>query len=372
MNKLIMSLLLFFFYSNYSMAGQYLLYFNSEPGDYIGQGQEALYTGTDLDFMVSKYSWDNSLHFTMNNFQRPGSFPYNWWGLDLSAPYHAPLSVGVYEEARRYPFRQEQEPGLWFSGNGRGCNRIYGRFEVKEAVYDSIGDVISFAVDFEQHCEQPDRPPVYGSLRYNSDVPIPTLVAPQIILKNSVNSQLCVEATSPDGATLEFSVESVQEDPSSLFEYEWSSSTGTFSNGKYFSFDLDLNMSAVVSVTLTDSVSGESATGTRSVCVSDTTPPTISIISPQEGQVFIGNNMMLDIIISDLVDKSIDKYVMFIGNERTIELDSATGISREKVSKPSPGSEPILTDIIIKARDAAGNEAEEGVEVYMRHDNRSK
>lgn len=375
MIKITATLLLFFSSLNISVAGQNFLYFNSEPGDRMGLGQEALYTDNDLDFRVSRNIWGSSLSFTMNNFQfpgNPGSYPYVWWGLDLSAPFRSPLSVGVYEDARRYPYTQDHEPGLWFYGNGRGCNKIYGRFDVKEAIYDDIGNVISFAVDFQQHCEQQFNPPLYGSLRYNSDVPLPVLFAPQIVMNNSVNNQLCVEATSPAGATLDFSVKSSQEDISNPFEYTWSTSTGVLGSGKNFSFDLDLDVNAVVSVTLIDPESGESATSTRNICVSDTTPPTISIASPQPGQIYYGNNIMIDISIIDIVDKSINKYDLIIGNQRSIELNSDTGVSREKLSKPSPGLEPISTDIIIMARDAAWNTTVERVEILIKHDNRSE
>lgn len=368
MKTYISSILALFMFSNISMAGQYLLYIDSEAGDYIGAGREIIYTNSDLDFTVTQSTYDNSLHFSMNNFQRVGSNLYDWWGLDISAPFRAPLAVGVYEEARRWPFRQEHEPGLWFFGNGRGCNKIYGRFEVKEATYNNDGNVISFAVDFEQHCELPDRPPLYGSLRYNSDVPLPTLAPPRIILANDINSKLCVEAQNSGGSTLEFSVASAQENPSTTFIYEWSSNTGETGDGTSFSFDLGLNMNAVVTVTATDTASGESATTTRSVCVSDTTPPTITIASPQQGQTFVGNNLMLDVAIYDLVDKTISNYDLFIGSQSVIQLDPSTGVSKEKLSKPQSSESLAETDIIIKARDASGNEAQEKVEVLMRHD----
>jgi hypothetical protein len=63
------------------------------------------------------------------------------------------------------PFQGSDQPGLSVSGDGRGCNTLTGRFEVLEAVYRSSGDVVSFAADFEQHCE---GAPLRSSGRFTS------------------------------------------------------------------------------------------------------------------------------------------------------------------------------------------------------------
>lgn len=45
------------------------------------------------------------------------------------------LTPGAYESAERYPFRAAGRPGLNVEGEGRGCNRLSGRFIIVEAVY---------------------------------------------------------------------------------------------------------------------------------------------------------------------------------------------------------------------------------------------
>ncbi len=54
----------------------------------------------------------------------PGSF----WFLHLAAPAGQELLPGVYEGATRWPFQDPSTPGLDFSGDGRGCNTLTGRF----------------------------------------------------------------------------------------------------------------------------------------------------------------------------------------------------------------------------------------------------
>src|SRR6185436_6284888 len=75
-----------------------------------------------------------------------------WWILSLSSGDGSPLAVGTYANAARWPFNDGQ-PGLDFSGSGRGCNQLSGRFSILELQTDSSGVLTKLAVDFEQHCE---------------------------------------------------------------------------------------------------------------------------------------------------------------------------------------------------------------------------
>ncbi|WP_417908504.1 hypothetical protein [Candidatus Electronema sp. PJ] len=150
-------------------AGENILYYRSETGDYIGQGKEKTYTDADLTFSASK-NYDNGVTVSMENFT---DTPFLWWDANFAAPGDVLLQVGVYENATRFPFQASNVPGLDFSGDGRGCNELTGRFEVKEIVYGAGDTITSFAADFEQHCEGGEAA-LYGSVRYNSDVPVET------------------------------------------------------------------------------------------------------------------------------------------------------------------------------------------------------
>ncbi len=142
-------------------AGPTFLSMTSDPGDYIGGGGTYLFTPLDGTF-------------TPNRTSRGGvSIVFNgatWWTASFEPPTAAgTLAPGVYEGATRYPFQSPVTPGLDVTGAGRGCNQSGGRFVVLEAVYGPGGEVISFAADFEQHCEFV-TPALFGSIRYNSSV----------------------------------------------------------------------------------------------------------------------------------------------------------------------------------------------------------
>ena len=55
-----------------------------------------------------------------------------WWHIDLAAPRGETLRPGVYHDAERAAFRTGRAPGLDVSGDGRGCNEVYGEFAVDQ------------------------------------------------------------------------------------------------------------------------------------------------------------------------------------------------------------------------------------------------
>jgi len=122
-----------------------VLSYQSDPGDYIGQGQAATFHLTREEFGVMLDPPQSELRF---------SIPFNgstWWNLNLKAPAGS-LAPGIYNNATRYPFQQEGVPGLDFSGSGRGCNTLTGRFGIVTAQFSGT-EVRRFHARFEQHCE---------------------------------------------------------------------------------------------------------------------------------------------------------------------------------------------------------------------------
>jgi hypothetical protein len=91
--------------------------------------------------------------------------------LTVSTANGAPLQIGAYEGAVRALFTPTQN-GLDFSTAGRGCNQLFGRFDVLDVQVDGAGKYSALAVDFEQHCEQSTAPPLLGSYRLNSTIPL--------------------------------------------------------------------------------------------------------------------------------------------------------------------------------------------------------
>lgn len=167
-----------------SMAGVSLgslaateFYYTSSPASWVGQG-ETVSVSPDLgfEFIVSR-NFDNGISFSIRN-DASGPAQSSWWYLDFAAPSGVPLSVGSYLGATRWPFQDAEKPGLSFSGNGRGNNRLTGMFNVLEVEYSPAGEVASFAADFLQYDEGIESWWNQGSIRYNSDIAISVVPEP--------------------------------------------------------------------------------------------------------------------------------------------------------------------------------------------------
>ncbi|MGF1526113.1 MAG: hypothetical protein ACFCBW_04885 [Candidatus Competibacterales bacterium] len=147
------------------IAAPTVLYFASEAGDYIGQGEENTWRRSTGRF-TAEVNFDNGITVDYDD-DAPGT----WWTLSFAAPGEVPLEVGVYRDASRFPFQGAAEPGLSVSGSGRGCNALDGSFDVLEVSYGADGGIESFAVDFEQQCDN-SVGLLRGSLRFNSQLPV--------------------------------------------------------------------------------------------------------------------------------------------------------------------------------------------------------
>ncbi len=195
-----------------------------------------------------------------------------------------------------------------------------------------------------------------------------TLLPPVINIITPLNADNCVEATGPSGALVEASVGNFIDDPSIV--YLWSNSEGAMSTVTNFVFELGVNEDTIIFLTIEDMVSGETASSFEQVRVSDTTSPEITIISPEFGDTFTGNNLHLEVEVKDVADPGIKDYTVNIGSQASYPLDPETGTSRVKLSKPTRGAEPIVTDITVTAEDASGNVSSATVQVMQQHDQR--
>ena len=143
------------------------LFFRSSPGDWIGAGSTRTYWVPPNVMTHSASSSEVAVNLTVEG----GA----WWSLHLAAASGS-LAVGTYENARRWPF-QSGSPGLDFSGDGRGCNQLSGRFVLRELARKADGSIDRLAVDFEQRCEN-STAPLFGEVRINSTVPFSDFEAP--------------------------------------------------------------------------------------------------------------------------------------------------------------------------------------------------
>jgi hypothetical protein len=132
-------------------------FLDSEPGEYVGQGQQYSFptvscscAGNDPEFTVTNANGDS----------------FQVW-LAPPTPTTQFTAGTTYENAQREPFQAAGHPGLDVSGDHRGCNTDASRFIVDDASYDGSGNLLTFSVRFEQHCEGMD-PALFGELSYNS------------------------------------------------------------------------------------------------------------------------------------------------------------------------------------------------------------
>lgn len=89
-----------------------------------------------------------------------------------------PLKVGFYDNAVRYPFNPDGVAGMDISVNASGYGSLSGWFNVLEVAYDANFQVTVLAVDFAEYGETASKtgPGVFGSLRFNSAIPLTTSV----------------------------------------------------------------------------------------------------------------------------------------------------------------------------------------------------
>jgi hypothetical protein len=155
-----------------------LLSFLSSPYSWVGGG-ETISAGPANGFEIGVQGDP----FTMLDFRVIEPWTpdgWRWWYLRLAAPEGASLSVGSYANATRWPFQETTAPGLDFSGNGRGNNRLTGSFNILESNVADDG-TLSFAVDFLQYDEEITNWWVKGAIRYNSDVPVNLTPEPIVV-----------------------------------------------------------------------------------------------------------------------------------------------------------------------------------------------
>jgi hypothetical protein len=161
--------------SGYSSLAGSEFYFTSSPQSWIGQGETVDVTSAQGATFSLSQSFDTSgLHLMI------GEANVGQWGLDFVAPGRVPLTPGEYDNAARWPFEATTQPGLSFVnwGEGRGDNALSGYFDVLSIQY-SGGTVTSAAIDFVQYDETIKVGWNFGSLRYNSDLPITPVPEPE-------------------------------------------------------------------------------------------------------------------------------------------------------------------------------------------------
>jgi hypothetical protein len=138
--------------------------FTSAPGAWIGQGQTLSFTDVSVSVTYNLGAYSDSVNFSADG------YAFTLVSTNLTIP-----TVGYYSNATRWPF-QGSGPGMAFTAPGRGDNTLTGYFNVLQAVYDTNGQVVSFAVDFLQYDEGGLSAWNMGSIRYDSTIPEPSSI----------------------------------------------------------------------------------------------------------------------------------------------------------------------------------------------------
>jgi hypothetical protein len=88
------------------------------------------------------------------------------WFLMFYPPLGQTFHNGIYEGAGSQSLTNASAPGMSIT-EYIGCSIVSGRFEISQLKADSHGTILSFALQFEYHCnDQGPGPPVFGQLLY--------------------------------------------------------------------------------------------------------------------------------------------------------------------------------------------------------------
>ncbi|MGI9200293.1 MAG: hypothetical protein ACR2QL_04490 [Woeseiaceae bacterium] len=137
-------------------SGNYL-YLESDSDDYVGSGQDYLYTEDTALISVSPAG--NRLSVLVHGYER--------WTGDLQAMISLEhLEVGYYGSLQRYPFYNKAKGGFDWGGQGRGCNELNAWFVIDSVTYD--GDTLTaIELRFEQRCVEGPGGALHGELRWD-------------------------------------------------------------------------------------------------------------------------------------------------------------------------------------------------------------
>ena len=199
-------------------AGVTSLLLRGEPGDFIVGEQTLFFTAAEGSFVAYR----NPANVVSVRFNTP-TFDH-FWTLDFVAPHFAPLAVGSYEGATRYPFQDEDQPGLSVGGDGRGCNTSTGRFEIKEIVYGAGDAITAFWAAFEQHCEYAAAA-AFGEVRFNADVTVVVTAPPRSTIVRGDTVTFDVTATDAGGRPVALTASDL---PAGATFTDHGDNTGTF------------------------------------------------------------------------------------------------------------------------------------------------
>jgi len=140
-------------------SGNYV-YLESEPGDYVGGGEN--YTLTLRDSLMEWRLNGNELRFY--------AYGDTNWSFDFKTMDFLPAILpGFYPNLLRNPFHNPVIGGFSVSGDSRGCNQLYG-WVVIDSITIANDAITAIDLRFEQHCEYWE-PALRGKIHWRADDP---------------------------------------------------------------------------------------------------------------------------------------------------------------------------------------------------------
>ena len=116
----------------------------SQPGEFLGQGQDYSYSRPQDQVFANAGSNDGTIFATVNGLNG------DRWTLEFQAPDEQPLTTGVYAGAQGAPFEQAGFPGIQVN-EGFSCQTITGQFDVLDIEFTN--GVLSYLdVTFQEFC----------------------------------------------------------------------------------------------------------------------------------------------------------------------------------------------------------------------------
>ncbi|MBP8532644.1 hypothetical protein [Streptomyces sp. MK37H] len=134
-------------------------YTSASVDDWIGWGGSGSYTAPSDTIEINGTA--RYLTVSVSNAN-------DFWDIGLAAPEGETLHPGVYHDAERALSRTGRAPGLDVSGNGRGCNEVYGQFAIDQIETDASGAVTSLEATFTQNCDWAAAPALQGTVRFQA------------------------------------------------------------------------------------------------------------------------------------------------------------------------------------------------------------
>lgn len=137
------------------VSGNYV-YFESSPGDWLGQGQTVTLTPYDNLFEVKSNNLTFSYGLPGVEITITGDTDYS--GTFLGMSNLTRLIPGYYGKLSRSATANPAKGAMDWGGDSRGCNALTGWFAVDAIDYDENGDITLLDLRFEQFCEYAASP----------------------------------------------------------------------------------------------------------------------------------------------------------------------------------------------------------------------